>query len=110
MLPVLPAATLATSTIPDLYAESGEQIGWPELVGTVEGVVDGLTPDQRAHAVVVTSNYGEHGALTLLGTDLPPVYSGHNSLWDYGPPPDDTDGRRPRRRVTRMVEPSHRRL
>ena len=89
VLPVLPAATFATTSIPDLYKESGEQIGWPELVSTVEGVVDGLTPDQRAHAVVVTSNYGEHGALTLLGSDLPPVYSGHNSLWDFGPPPDD---------------------
>ena len=89
VLPVLPAATLATTAIPDLYAENAEQIGWPELARTVEGVVDGLRPEQQARAVILTGNYGEAGALELLGRNLPPVYSGHNSLWDLGPPPDD---------------------
>jgi hypothetical protein len=89
VLPVLPAATLATTAIPDIYPENAEQVGWPELVRTVDGVVDGPTPDERSRAVILTSNYGEAGALELLGSGLPPVYSGHNSLWDYGPPPDD---------------------
>ena len=89
VLPVLPASTLATTSIPDIYQENAEQVGWPELARTVEGVVAGLAPDQRAKAVILTGNYGEAGALELLGHDLPPVYSGHNSLWDLGPPPDD---------------------
>ena len=89
VLPVLPAATLATTGLPEIYQESAEQIGWPELAREVEGVVDGLPSDERAKAVILTGNYGEAGALELLGRDLPPVYSGHNSLWDLGPPPDD---------------------
>jgi hypothetical protein len=89
VLPVLPAASLATTALPEIYKESAEQVGWPELARQVQGVVDGLTPDERAKAVILTGNYGEAGALELLGQDLPPVYSGHNSLWDLGPPPDD---------------------
>ena len=90
-LPVLPAATVATTPIPDIYAENAETVGWPELTATVEDVVHGLPADERARAVILTANYGEHGALTLLGAGLPPVYSGHNSTWSLGPPPDDRD-------------------
>lgn len=90
-LPVLPAETLAKTPIPDIYGESAEQVGWPELVGTVESVVADLSPDLRDRAVILTVNYGELGALELLGRDLPPAYSGHNSSWSWGPPPDDHD-------------------
>ncbi|MBU6424260.1 MAG: hypothetical protein KGQ88_09520 [Chloroflexi bacterium] len=38
-------------------------------------------------AVILTNNYHEASALILLGTALPPVYSGHNSFWYWGPPP-----------------------
>jgi hypothetical protein len=42
--------------------------------------------------VILTGNYGEAGALTLLGgDDLPPVYSGHNSFADWGPPSEERD-------------------
>jgi 4-amino-4-deoxy-L-arabinose transferase-like glycosyltransferase len=90
-LPVLPAASLAGTPIPDLYPENAEQVGWPELVGTVRSVVDALPAGERERAVILTANYGEQGALELLGGDLPPAYSGHNSLWDWGPLPDDHD-------------------
>jgi hypothetical protein len=90
VLPVLPPATLARTAIPEIYKESAEQIGWPELVAAVERVASEMPAVERAHAVIVTTNYGEAGALELLGpADLPAVYSGHNSYWDWGPPPDD---------------------
>jgi hypothetical protein len=88
VLPVLPPAVLVSSGVHDFNNESGEQIGWPELVDQVTRVVAGLPPDDRAGAVIITSNYGEAGALELLGTGLPPVYSGHNSYWDFGRPAD----------------------
>ena len=88
VLPILPAATFAASSIPGLYAESAEQLGWPELVSTVERVVADLPAEQRARTAILTDNYGEAGALELLGAGLPPVYSGHNAFGDWGPPPD----------------------
>jgi hypothetical protein len=39
--------------------------------------------------MILTANYGEAGILELIGGDLPPVYSGHNGYWDWGPPPED---------------------
>jgi len=89
VLPVVPVESLAGTPIPDIYGESAEQVGWPELVATVTGVVDQLPPDQRARAAIMTVSYGEASALVLLGDDLPPVVSGHNGYWDWGPPPDD---------------------
>jgi hypothetical protein len=66
----------------------GETIGWPQFARTVAHVVAGL-PDAR-HAVILTANYGEAGALDRFGPalGLPRVYSGHNAYGDWGPPPD----------------------
>ena len=55
----------------------------------MEGVVAALPADERAHAVILTNDYSEASPLVLLGTGLPPVYSGHNAFWDWGPPPAD---------------------
>jgi 4-amino-4-deoxy-L-arabinose transferase-like glycosyltransferase len=90
-LPVLPAATLAETPIPDIYGETAEQVGWPELVAAVEGVVAELPAADRDRALILTANYGEAGALEVLGTGLPPVYSGHNAYARWGPPPEDRD-------------------
>jgi 4-amino-4-deoxy-L-arabinose transferase-like glycosyltransferase len=88
-LPVLPPPALETTGINEINGEQGEQVGWPELVGAVERAAGTLTPEERDHAAIIASNYGEAGALELLGRDLPPVYSGHNSYWDFGRPSDD---------------------
>ena len=88
-LPVLPVATFATTSLPTLDPTLAEQVGWPEYVATVERVVAALPADERAHAVILTNDYSEASPLILLGTGLPPVYSGHNSYWSWGPPPPD---------------------
>ena len=87
VLPVLPPATLAETPIPSIYKESAEQVGWPELAKAVENAVATLPAADRQRAVVLTANYGEAGALELLGSGLPPVYSGHTGYWSWGPPP-----------------------
>jgi 4-amino-4-deoxy-L-arabinose transferase-like glycosyltransferase len=88
-LPVLPLATYARTTLPSTVPDTANEIGWPRFVATVEGAVDSLSPAERAHAVILTDDYSEASPLTLLGTDLPPVYSGHNGYWSWGPPPAD---------------------
>jgi hypothetical protein len=86
-LPVLPVADYAKTTLPATVPDVANQIGWPQFVATVEQVVAGLPPAQRDHAVILSNDYSEASPLILLGKGLPPVYSGHNSYWTWGPPP-----------------------
>lgn len=88
LLPIVPVTALHSTPIPTIYGESVAQVGWPELAAQVSQVVDTLPAAERSSAVIVTADYGQYAALSLLGADLPPVYSGHNSTWDWGRPPD----------------------
>ncbi|HXP85206.1 MAG TPA: glycosyltransferase family 39 protein [Bryobacteraceae bacterium] len=71
-----------------------EEIGWPELVEAVAQVRDSLPAEERAQAVILAGNYGEAGAVDLLGPrfGLPRAISGINSYWlrGFGDPPPDT--------------------
>ena len=87
-LPILPVRVLASVPIQNLNYDMGENVGWPELVAQVAGVRDQLPDAERAGAVVLTSNYGEAGAIDRYGSafGLPTSYSGHNTYWWWGPP------------------------
>ncbi len=89
-LPVIPVRYL--DTIIAMNAEFGEMYGWPSLVEQVTDVVDGLPEDRRSDTVILTQNYGEYGAIERYGdlATLPPVYSGHNSIWHWGTPDPTT--------------------
>jgi Dolichyl-phosphate-mannose-protein mannosyltransferase len=71
-----------------------EEIGWDELVKTVAGIRDSLPPDQQAGVGVIVGNYGEQGAIEMLGPayHLPPPISVTNSAWlrGYPSPPPST--------------------
>jgi len=75
---------MESAALPQLYAD---MFGWPELARTVERVVADLAPEERAGAVIVAANYGEASAIEHLGRGLPPVVSGDNAWWLWGPPP-----------------------
>jgi hypothetical protein len=83
-----PLYKIATSVNPDLANE----VGWPSFVDTVGEVVTTLPTAELSHAIVLTEVYQQAGALELLrpanGVRLPPVYSGHNGFWYWGPPPE----------------------
>lgn len=69
-----------------------EEIGWNELVTTVAGIRDSLPPDQQKNYGVLVGNYGEQGAIEILGAayHLPVPISTTNSAWLRGyptPPP-----------------------
>jgi hypothetical protein len=89
-LPVVPPPVFADSPLAEIYPETAEQIGWPELVQVVEGATASLAPAELTRTVAFTANYGEAGAIELLGEGVPPVYSGHNGYGYWGPPPEDS--------------------
>jgi hypothetical protein len=65
-----------------------EEIGWDELVRTVAQIRDSLPPDQQAHLGITTGNYGEYGAIEILGPayGLPKPIGTTNSEWLRGYP------------------------
>ena len=86
----LPLPLLVQTVVPDVNQTIGDQVGWPAYVAQVDRVTDAaLAADPRT--AVLTSNYGEAGALVVLGRhpDVP-VVSGLNALWDQGGPPAGT--------------------
>lgn len=62
-----------------------DRYGWAELVAALGRAADRLPPAERARAVIFAGNYGEAGAVELLGRGLPRVISGHNTYWLWGP-------------------------
>lgn len=87
-LPVIPAASLPP-VIATVNQTARDSVGWPAYVAEVARVYGALTPAERAHTVLLAQNYGEAGALDRFGPGLglPAVFSGHNQLHAYGPPP-----------------------
>ena len=103
VMPVLPPATYVNSYYESLTGLAnggagqqnagpfpqflGDRFGWNTMVSTVAQVYNSLPPPDRSQACIFTLNYGEASALTLLGKDygLPPVISGHNNFWIWGP-------------------------
>ncbi len=83
-----PLYKIATGVNPDLANE----VGWPGFVDTVGQVVATVPADELNHTILLTEAYQQAGAMELLrpanGVRLPPVYSGHNGFWYWGPPPD----------------------
>ena len=65
-----------------------EEFGWNDLVSTVAQIRDSLPPEQRAHLGITTGNYGEFGAIEILGPayGLPTPIGTTNSEWLRGYP------------------------
>jgi Dolichyl-phosphate-mannose-protein mannosyltransferase len=87
LLPILPV-----SDVHDLPASSqqntlGDTIGWPQLTSAVTAQDAALTRAGRPPTSIFTGYYAEAGALDVLGSagHLPPVLSGHNTYWMWGP-------------------------
>jgi hypothetical protein len=88
-LPIVPVSRLSSTPIPDVNYDAGETVGWPRLAAAIRNVR--LSLPAGARVVVLTQNYGEAGAVDRYAPDLGPAYSGHNSYWTWGPPPEDAD-------------------
>jgi hypothetical protein len=70
--------------LPQQYADS---FGWQEMAAAVGGVYNALTAQDRPNCAIFGQNYGEAGAIDVLGRayGLPPALSGHQNYFLWGP-------------------------
>jgi hypothetical protein len=66
-----------------LYAD---MLGWENMTATIASTYYRLSPTEQAQCAILAGNYGEAGAIDLLGRKygLPMAISGHNSYHDWG--------------------------
>ncbi len=85
LLPILPARDLPASS--QHSTELGDTIGWPQLTRAVAAQDAALVRAGQPPTSIFTGFYAEAGALDVLGSayHLPPVLSGHNAYWMWGP-------------------------
>lgn len=78
------AENLDTGGLPQQFAD---RFGWEELARTVAGVYKTLEPNEQRHCAIYAENYGEAGAIDLLGRQygLPKSISSHLSYYIWGP-------------------------
>ncbi len=76
--------SLTASELPQAFAD---RYGWREMVAAAGDAYASLTPDEQAKACILTTNYGEAGAMEYYGRELglPRTISGHNSYYLWGP-------------------------
>jgi len=65
--------------LPQFFAD---RFGWREMTAAVAAAYQTLSPSEQREATILTSNYGEAGALRYYGRryGLPPVVSQHNNF------------------------------
>ncbi|HEY3794483.1 MAG TPA: glycosyltransferase family 39 protein [Bradyrhizobium sp.] len=84
---IRPAPIEAAGVGAPLTQSLSDEFGWRDLAGKVAAIVHRLSPEDRARAVILASNYGEAAAIDVFGSKdgLPPVLSGQNQYWLWGP-------------------------
>jgi 4-amino-4-deoxy-L-arabinose transferase-like glycosyltransferase len=92
-LPIVPVSSLGSTPIPGTNQAARDTVGWPAYARQVAAAYHALPADDRAGAVIVTSNYGEAGAVARYGPalGLPAVYSGQNQLAKQAAPPSSAN-------------------
>lgn len=70
--------------LPQFFAD---RFGWHELADKTARIYNALTPEERARTGIWAQNYGEAGAIDILGHahGLPYAISGHQNYWIWGP-------------------------
>ena len=77
----------------ELKGDFADMFGWEEQVQLVDSVYQTLSPKEKSNCVLWAENYGEAGALTILGEkyNLPNTISRHGSFWTWGYGNKDAD-------------------
>lgn len=70
----------------ELTGDYADMFGWEEQVQLVDSVYQSLDPKEQKNCVLWAENYGEAGALKIIGKqyNLPNPISRHGSFWSWG--------------------------
>jgi 4-amino-4-deoxy-L-arabinose transferase-like glycosyltransferase len=88
VLPIVPISDVhklpATS---QQSSQIGDTVGWPQLTAAVAAQDAALSRAGQRPTSIFTGYYGEAAAIQVLDNHdhLPPVLSGHNAYWMWGP-------------------------
>jgi 4-amino-4-deoxy-L-arabinose transferase-like glycosyltransferase len=87
LLPVLPVSDVHDLPASAQQSSLGDTIGWPQLTSAVAVQDAALARAGQPPTSIFTGYYAEAAALGVLGSasHLPPVLSGHNTYWMWGP-------------------------
>jgi 4-amino-4-deoxy-L-arabinose transferase-like glycosyltransferase len=87
LLPVLPVGDVHTLPASVVQSTLGDTIGWPQLTRAVAAQDAALVRAGQRPTSIFTGSYAEASALQVYGSadHLPPVLSGHNAYWMWGP-------------------------
>jgi 4-amino-4-deoxy-L-arabinose transferase-like glycosyltransferase len=87
LLPIVPASAVHTLPASAQQSSVGDSIGWPQLTRAVAAQDAALVRAGQPPTSVFTGYYPEAATLTVYGAGyhLPPVLSGHNAYWMWGP-------------------------
>ena len=95
-IPVLPVETYlryTDKTPRQLTSDYADMFGWEEQVKLVDSLYRALSQDERNRCGIWAENYGEAGAILILGRKygLPEPVCRHGSFWLWGPGHKDGD-------------------
>jgi len=70
----------------ELTGDYADMFGWEEQVALIDSVYQSLSTEEQDNCVLWAENYGEAGALKILGNkyNLPNPISRHGSFWTWG--------------------------
>lgn len=74
--------TFDHAALPQYFAD---QRGWKEKADALATAYLALPPEDRAKAVIYTTNYGGASAVAVYRPDVPVAVSGHQNYWFWGP-------------------------
>lgn len=69
-----------------LTGDYADMFGWEEQVKLIDSVYESLPEIEKKQCILLAENYGEAGALTILGEkyNLPKPVCSHGSFWFWG--------------------------
>jgi hypothetical protein len=87
VLPFLSASVVHSLPAASQHSSVGDSIGWPQLTRAIAAQDAALVRDGQPPTSIFTGYYAEAATLAVYGgaDHLPPVVSGNNAYWMWGP-------------------------